>query len=67
MTMITHAHGRRLPHGYGASTTDGSNAASHIAMIKRFAKFTLSIALIAIAVTAIMAIKVVAWFPPFHH
>jgi hypothetical protein len=27
----------------------------------------LSMALIAIVVAAIMAIKVVAWFPPFHH
>jgi hypothetical protein len=36
-------------------------------MIKRFAGFALSMALIAIVMTAIMAIKVVAWFPPFHH
>ena len=67
MTMITHAHGRRLLQGHNVSTTDGSDAASHVAMIKRFAKFTLSIALIAIVVTAVMAIRGVAWFPPFHH
>ena len=67
MTMITHAHGRQLLQGYHAGTADASNAASHVAMIKRFAKFVLSMALIAIVMTAIMAIRVVAWFPPFHH
>jgi hypothetical protein len=67
MTMITHAHGRQLLQGYSVGTADASRATSHIAMIKRFAKFTLSMALIAIVMTAVMAIKVVAWFPPFHH
>jgi hypothetical protein len=66
MTMITHAHSPLLQ-GHGVSNADGSTGASHLAMIKRFAKFTLSIALIAIVMTAIMAIRVVAWFPPFHH
>jgi hypothetical protein len=61
MTMITHAQ------GYSVGTADASRAASHIAMIKRFAKFTLSMAFIAIVMTAVMAIKVVAWFPPLHH
>jgi hypothetical protein len=67
MTMTTHAHGRQLLQGYSVGTADASRAASHIAMIKRFAKFTLSMAFIAIVMTAVMAIKVVAWFPPLHH
>jgi hypothetical protein len=67
MTMITHPHGRQMPQGRGVGAVDGFRAASHVAMIKRFAKFTLSAALVAIVVTAIMAIRVVAWFPPFHH
>jgi hypothetical protein len=67
MTMIAHTHGRQLLQGYGVSTAIGSGAAAHVAMIKRFVKFTLSIAFIAIVVTAVMAIRVVAWFPPFHH
>ena len=65
MTMINHAQGHQFLQGHDAA--DGFPAASHIAMIKRFAKFTLSAALVAIVVTAIMAIRVVAWFPPFHH
>jgi hypothetical protein len=67
MTMIIHARDHQLLRGYGVRTADASRGASHLAMIKRFAKFTLSIALIAIVVTAVMAIRVVAWFPPFHH
>jgi hypothetical protein len=67
MTTMTHAHGRQLPQDYAVGTADASRAASHVAMIKRFARFVLSMALIAIVMTAIMAIRVVAWFPPFHH
>jgi hypothetical protein len=67
MTMMTHAHGRQLLQGHGIGTADAFPAASHIAMIKRFAKFVLSMVLIAIVMTAIMAIRVVTWFPPFHH
>jgi hypothetical protein len=66
MTMMTHTHTPHLLQNHSSSTSI-SNAASHVAMIKRFARFVLSIALIAIVMTAIMAIKIVAWFPPFHH
>jgi hypothetical protein len=48
-------------------TCKAPDAAAHVAMLKRFAKFTLSLALIALAITAVMAIRVAAWFPPFHH
>jgi hypothetical protein len=66
MTMMTHTHNPHLLQNH-SSSAGVSNAASHVAMIKRFAGFVLSMALIAIVMTAIMAIKVVAWFPPFHH
>jgi hypothetical protein len=66
MTMITHTHNPNLLHR-DASVAQQWDTASHVAIIKRFAKVTLSIVLIAIVVTAVMAIRVVAWFPPFHH
>ena len=67
MTMVTHTNARQMPQGRGVGAVASFHPASHVAMIKRFVKFTLSAALVAIVVTAIMAIKVVAWFPPFHH
>lgn len=67
MTMTTHAYDADLLQDRGSATTGVANATSHMAIIKRFAKFTLSLVLIATVVTAVMAIRVVAWFPPFHH
>jgi hypothetical protein len=66
MTMMTHTHNPRLLQNH-SSTADVSNAASHLAMIKRFAKFVLAMTLFAVVLVGIMAIRVVAWFPPFHH
>ena len=67
MTMMTHAHNPHMLQGHIVGATEVAGAQSHLATIKRFAKFALMLALFAIAVTGIMAIRVVAWFPPFHH
>jgi hypothetical protein len=67
MTVTTHAYDADLLQDRGSTTTGVANATSHVAMIMRFVKFALSLVLIAIVVTAVMAIRVVAWFPPFHH
>jgi hypothetical protein len=65
MTTMRHAHSPRLTQGRGIDAAGVSAASSHVAIIMRFAKFAAALALIAIAVAAIVAIRVVAWFPPF--
>ncbi len=66
MTMMTHAHNPHLLRDHSSSATDVSDA-SHLVMIKRFARFALTLMLFAVALITVMAIRVVAWFPPFYH
>jgi hypothetical protein len=68
MTMMTHAHSPHLLQDHSSSSTaDVSNATSHLAMIKRFAKFALTLVLFVLALAGIMAIRFLVWMPPFHH
>ena len=67
MTMMTHAHDPHMLQGHSVGATEIAGAQSHLAMIKRFVKFALTLVLFVLALAGIMAIRFVAWMPPFHH
>ena len=43
------------------------SAASHVAMIKRLRKFTLTIGLLTVVAAGTIALKTAIWFPHFNH
>ena len=59
MTMLTHAGSPCLP--------QSRHEASHAATIKRLGKSAVTIALLALVVTGVIGLRVVAWFPPLSH
>jgi hypothetical protein len=68
MTAITFNPERRAesrsPERRAADTGSG---ASHVAMIKRLCKFTLTIGLLTVIAAGTIALKTAIWFPHFNH
>ena len=68
MTAITFNPERRAksydPEKRAADTV---SAASHVAMIRRLCKFTLTIGLLAVIAAGTIALKTAIWFPHFNH
>jgi predicted butyrate kinase (DUF1464 family) len=68
MSVLTHSPDvfralREQPNAAGARP----GTSSHIAMIKRFAKFTLALAGLAIVATAIASLKLAIYWPRLFH
>jgi hypothetical protein len=58
-------HGSHAPARRDACATDA--VAAHMEMIKRVCKFSLTIVLLAVVATGIVALKVAIWIPHFDH
>jgi hypothetical protein len=57
---------RHAPERRDTCTIDAVPAASHLAMIKRFFRFILTIALLAVIAAGTVALKTAIWIPHFH-
>lgn len=66
MTLTTHA---AMPVGAraGADANSGALGSSHLAMIRRFAKFAVMTAGFVVIIVAVMSIKYAAFFLRFAH
>lgn len=65
MSLMTEAVARGTRDG--AKTDNGTLAAAHLAMIKRFVKSAAMIGGFVVVIVAVMSIKYVAFFPRFVH
>lgn len=66
MTMLAHARSPQMLQGQDTRDASASVGTPHLAMIGRFFKFALGMLLFIAVVSAIMAVRVIAWFPHFH-
>lgn len=69
MTMLTPAHGqfeRKIYSSGSGNRIEAGRARARLATIKRFCISALWVMLACVALTAIMALKVVVYLPRFH-
>lgn len=66
MTMLTYTRGLHVPQ-QNATANRALDGASHVAALKRFAKFVMGLAVIVLVVAAVGAIKLAIFFPRFFH
>jgi hypothetical protein len=64
MTMLTHTPGLQALHE-GATASRVLDGASHVAALKRFAKFVMGLAVIVLVVATVVGVKLAVFFPRF--
>lgn len=62
---MTHVRRTRVSERRNAGAIDAS-AAAHVAMIKRFLAFAVTIGLLAAVISTIIAVKSLIWIPHFN-
>jgi hypothetical protein len=70
MTMLTPTRGRFEPAAYSSESRNriGSGGAGlRLATVRRFCISALAVVMTGVALTAIMALKVIVYLPRFHH
>ncbi len=68
MTMLTPIHGRFERAAYSSGNRTGAGGAGvRLATLRRFCMSALGVVMAGVALTAVMALKVIVYLPHFHH